>query len=96
MPESERYLFNHKEITELLIKHQNIHDGHWTIAIEFALSAANISTGPNDPTLYPSAIVPVRQIGIHRVEKPNPLSVDASEINPLKKSRKKNDVQVTG
>jgi len=95
MSESDRYLFNHKEITELLIKHKDIHEGYWSIAIEFALSAANVSTGPNDPDRCPSAIVPVRLIGIRRVDNPDQLSVDASVINPLKKIRKKKDSSVT-
>lgn len=89
MSEALNYVFSHREIAETLIVKQGIHEGHWSIYIEFALGAANIAAGPEDPNLFPSAIVPVRRIGIQKVDQPNQLSVDASVVNPLVKPVKK-------
>jgi len=83
MPEVLNYVFDHKELAGILIKKQDIHEGHWLIYIEFGFSAANITLGPDDPILLPSAIVPVKRIGIQRADQPNQLSVNAAEINPL-------------
>lgn len=89
MAEATSYAFTHKELAELLIKKQEIHEGFWAIYIEFGLGAANIATGPDDPNILPAAIVPVRRIGIHKHDKPNPLTIDASKINPVRKKNKK-------
>jgi len=88
MPEARNYIFSHKEITELLIKQQDIHEGFWAISIEFGLGAANLSSGPDDPNVMPSAIIPVKRIGIQKYDEPNPLTVDASHVNPIKPKKK--------
>jgi hypothetical protein len=88
MPEVINYAFNHKEITELLIKKQDIHEGLWVIYIEFGLGAALVSSGPDDPNILPTAIVPVKRIGIQKQDKPSLLTVDASQVNPSKKNAK--------
>jgi hypothetical protein len=88
MSEAINYVFSHKEIAELLIKKQDIHEGHWSIYIEFGLAAANIASSPEDPNLLPSAIVPVKRIGIQKLDQPNQLSVDAAHVNPIKPKRK--------
>lgn len=89
MPEAIMYAFTHKELAELLIKKQDIHEGFWAIYIEFALGAANIAASPDDPNILPAAIVPVKRIGIHRHDQPNPLTIDASRVNPIPKKLKK-------
>jgi len=86
MPETKSFTFNHKEIVEALIKQANIHDGKWQIIIEFGLAAVNSKVGENEYT--PTAIIPVKNIGIMRVDKDTPLSVDASLVNPKLKPKK--------
>jgi len=88
MSEAINYVFSHKEIAEILIKKQDIHEGHWSIYIEFGLGAANIAVSPEDPNLMPSAIVPVKRIGIQKFDQPNQLSVDAALVNPIKPKKK--------
>lgn len=89
MPEAMTYAFTHKELAELLIKKQDIHEGFWAIYIEFGLGAVNIAVDPNDPNMLPAAIVPVKRIGIHRHDQSNQLTVDASQVNPVVKKPKK-------
>ena len=82
MAEATSYVFDHKEIAEALIKHQGLHEGIWGVYIEFALQAANVSTGPTEEDLLPAAIVPVMKLGIQKFPKINKLSVDAAVVNP--------------
>jgi hypothetical protein len=80
MSEATKIMFSYKEIVVALIKQQGIHDGIWSLMVEFGLGAAN--AGPDDNELAPSAIVPVQKIGIHKVDSLTNLSVDAAVENP--------------
>ncbi|MEK6777752.1 MAG: hypothetical protein AABY87_12875 [bacterium] len=80
MAETKTLTFTHKEVVEALIKQQDIHEGIWQLYVEFGIAGANISTGEDQ--LSPSAIVPINKIGLHRVDKENPLAIDASIVNP--------------
>jgi hypothetical protein len=75
------YIFDYKEVAAALVKQQGLHEGLWGIYMEFGIGAGNIP-GPSENTMFPTAIVPVMKIGIHRFDTPNPLTVDAAEINP--------------
>lgn len=88
MAEATNYVFNHKEIAELLIIKQDIHEGFWSIYIEFGLGAGNVALGPEDPMPLPSAIIPVKRIGIQKYDQPNLLTVDAAIVNPSKPKKK--------
>ncbi len=83
MAEATRYVATYKEIAELLIKKEDIHEGLWGIFIRFGLSATNIADAAAGDALFPAAIVPVREIGIQRFEEANNLTVDAAVVNPL-------------
>lgn len=79
MPEADRFLFELKELAEVLVEKQGISQGHWGVYIEFGLAAANIPTGPNQIT--PASINLVQKIGIQKFAEPNSLTVDAAEVN---------------
>ncbi|HZE68595.1 MAG TPA: hypothetical protein VE135_03590 [Pyrinomonadaceae bacterium] len=86
MGEAIQYMFELREVTELLLKKQDIHKGLWMISIEFGQGAATIPTGPDGKTLQPAAINIVQHIGIKKHEgAPTNLTVDAEEVNPLPK-----------
>ena len=89
MPEATMISFSHKEVTEALLKGQDIHEGLWGIYIEFGLGAANIGQGPGDPNLLPAAIIPVTKIGIQKFAEANNLTVDAAVVNPPTKKTNK-------
>lgn len=85
MPKIEkRLVFEMKELAEILVKHTDIHEGHWGLAIEFGLGAANINVGPAEENVLPAAIIPVQKIGIQRFDKPSSITVDAAVVNPAK------------
>jgi hypothetical protein len=75
----------HKEVTLALIKHQNIHEGIWQLYVEFGIAAGNLpmsEESQDNLRLCPTAIVPIKAIGLMRVDKENPLALDASKVNP--------------
>lgn len=78
MPEADRLLFDLRELAEVLVKSQNIHEGHWGIYVEFGLAAANLPSGPGEIT--PAAINLVQKVGIQRFGSPNNLTVDAGKL----------------
>lgn len=85
MPQIDRFHFELKEITEILIKQADIHEGFWGIFFEFGLGGANVNVAPPpEERVVPAAIVPVQKFGIQRYDQPNPLTVDAAVVNPRK------------
>ena len=80
MPEPTQIVFTHKETVELMLKHQDIHEGIWGLFIKFGLRAANIGPSPSD--MMPSAIIPVLEIGLQRGKEEGNLFVDAAKVNP--------------
>lgn len=86
MADSTQVMLNHKEVVEALIKHQGLHEGLWSLAVEFGIGAATASGEPE--IFYPTAMVPVLRIGLNRAEKLNNLTVDAAKANPAKPPKK--------
>ena len=84
MPEKEKRIFAYRDLATILVKHADIHEGHWALCIEFGLGAANVPIADADGvlSLKPVAIVPVNSIGIQKHNEPSPLTVDAAEVNP--------------
>jgi len=86
MTDKEKTTFTVREVTEMLIKHARIHEGIWGPVFEFGLAAANVPVaGPNNEfSLRPTGMVSILQIGIKRFDEPNPLTVDAEKVNPVR------------
>lgn len=87
MAEATLITFTFKELAEMLVKKQDIHEGIWGLYVKFGIKAAN--AGESDADLRPTAIVPVLELGLQKFEALNNLSVDAAEINPAPKKMKK-------
>lgn len=86
MPETKNYVFPYQELTEILLRKLDVHEGHWGIYFEFALQGANVPTIPDPNTLLPAAVVFMKSVGIQRFDAPNNLTIDASKINPARPS----------
>ncbi|MFZ5452354.1 MAG: hypothetical protein ACOZF2_10880 [Thermodesulfobacteriota bacterium] len=87
MGEPQIIIFEYKEITEALIKHQGIHEGLWSLVIRFGLQTANVNVKAekeeSKEILVPGVIIPLLSMGIQKHDKSNPFTVDAAEVNPL-------------
>ena len=64
MAETLNYVFDLKEVVELLIKKQDITEGNWIISAEFGFAAIQTGAGPGDPNMTPAAINMLRKIGL--------------------------------
>jgi hypothetical protein len=82
MAETRVVAFAHRELAEILIRHQGIREGLWGVYFEFRIGAANVNVSPASDDLVPAAIIPVSKVGIQRFDEPNSLTVDAAKVNP--------------
>lgn len=79
---NENRTFSHKDVVAALIKHADIKEGIWALYVEFGIAGINIqSQGPGEPETHPAAIVPIQRIGLQRVDKETPLSIDAAKLS---------------
>ncbi len=83
MAEIKQYVFTYQEVVEALIKQQDLHEGIWALLLEFGIAGANIQGLGEE--IAPSAIVPVKKIGLQKVDAISPIAVDAAVVNPAKK-----------
>ncbi|MFM0110815.1 hypothetical protein [Paraburkholderia nemoris] len=73
----DEYTLSHQDVVKAVIIHQNIHEGFWTLNINFNVAATH---GPLVPD--PCLAVTIKGIGIMRASPTDPLAVDAALINP--------------
>src|SRR5690242_19212171 len=73
-------VYKHRDLVELMLKAQGIHEGIWGLYLRFGLGAANV--GPNDAELMPAAVIPVVEIGLQKFDRETNISVDAAKVNP--------------
>ena len=82
--------FSLVELTELLVKHQKLHDGLYNLSLEFQLAVGAV--GPTPELICPGAMIGVSRIGLSKTEKEkaNIHTIDAAKVNPApkKKARK--------
>lgn len=69
-----------KDLAVLLIKHYQIHEGLWDLALEMQVAAGRM--GPTPEQQLPGAMFIVSRIGLQKSEAPGPLTVDAAAVNP--------------
>jgi hypothetical protein len=82
MAQPTQFMFQHSELVAILIKAQDLHEGYWMLSLSFGLGAGNIASGEGGEGANPAAIVAVTGVGLQRVDKANPLAVNAAEVNP--------------
>lgn len=93
--------FDYKTIVTAMIKEQGLHEGMWQLYVEFGIVAANMGfrddANPNSPLgpedglpefILPTAIIPIKKIGLVKTEVATNLSVDAAKVNPKTAARK--------
>jgi hypothetical protein len=82
MAEATQYTFSWAEVAELLIRKQDIHEGDWTAAVEFVVTAAVVGPTPTDAK--PGLMVMSNSVQLVRTQPNTPphLVVDAAKVNP--------------
>jgi hypothetical protein len=85
MPEVSQFDFSPKEVLELLIKKQDVHEGIWALRFQYTLTGADIpySRGKNNE-LVPGAILRIPKFTLQRIDAEKANSLDAAKVNPAK------------
>ena len=75
------------ELTEILIKHKDLHEGLYNLSLEFQIAVGAV--GPSPELISPGAMIGVSRIGLSKTEeeKANIHTVNAAKINPAPKKR---------
>jgi hypothetical protein len=83
MAEATQYIFSHKELVEILIRHQGIHEGIWTVSFSLGMGNAQVPS-PSGGDTVPAIIVSILGVGLQKAEKETPSALDAAKVNPKK------------
>jgi len=70
-----------KDLTAALIRHYGLHEGLYDLYLEYQVAVGNF--GPSASQVVPSTVVGLSKLGVTKVTEPGPLTVDASEVNPV-------------
>lgn len=82
-----------REITELLIKHHELHEGMYDLAIEFQIAVGGV--GMDSSSILPGVMLNIRRIGLTKATKIGLTTVDAAEVNLRKVVKKAAEKKVT-
>jgi hypothetical protein len=93
MAEINQYSVSLRELIELIIKANNVHEGLWSLSVGFGIGIGTFGQTPDQ--LFPGASVTVSNVGIQRhppgapTTGPGVIVVDAAQVNPkAKKGRR--------
>jgi hypothetical protein len=78
-----------KDLAVVLIKHYDLTEGVFDLMVEYQIGIGAV--GPDKSSLVPGAMIGVSRIGLMPTTMSGINTVDASTVNPKKKSRKKVD-----
>jgi hypothetical protein len=71
-----------KEVGALLIKHYDLHEGLWDVAVEIQVAVGQLAM-PTDQSALPGAMFRISKVGLTHAPQVSQLTVNAAEINPL-------------
>ena len=74
------------ELTTLLVRHHGLHEGLWTLDVQFNAAGFN-NTPPGLEQSFPAVTVSMTSIGLVRPVTPDHLTVDAAAVNPARTPR---------
>jgi hypothetical protein len=84
------YTLSHQEVVKAIIIDQHIHEGLWTLNIDFNVEATHA------PRIHdPSLLVTIKGVGIKRAPPADLFAVDAALINPPSTQRVEEPAQMT-
>lgn len=83
------YTLSHQDVVKAIIIDQNIHEGFWTLNINFNVAASH---GPQLPD--PCLAVTIKGVGILRASSADPFAIDAALVNPVTPQRVEGTVQI--
>lgn len=86
---SNEYTLSHQDVVKAVIIHQGIHEGFWTLNVNFDVAAGHAAQAPD-----PCFAVTIRGIGITRASPADPFAIDAALVNPSAPQRVEGTVHI--
>jgi hypothetical protein len=84
MAEPTQFVFAHKEIAEMLVHKQGLHDGLWTLGFQLGMGNT-LAPSPTGGDPVPAVVVSILSIALQKADKDGPMTIDAAKVNPHKK-----------
>jgi hypothetical protein len=78
-----QYTFSHKQLIEILIRDQGIHEGIWAASFQLGMGNMNVPS-PTGGDPLPAVVVTIFGVGLQKVEKEEGNALDAAKVNPQK------------
>lgn len=75
-----------KAVTELLVKHYELHEGFYDLLVQFNIGLGAV--GPDVSSRSPGAMISLAKMGLIRSSAESGTAVDAGVVNPPSKLRK--------
>lgn len=76
-----------RELTTLLIKHYDLHEGRYDLLVEYQIGVGPV--GPDPASLVPGVMFGFGRVGLLEAKGDGPTSVDAAVVNPAPVKQKK-------
>ncbi|MBI5594030.1 MAG: hypothetical protein HY881_26580 [Deltaproteobacteria bacterium] len=79
------FLLTLREVTEILIKQQNLQEGLYNLSFEFKIAVGTVGAEPE--SVYPGSMIGISRLGLSKTDPKNNNihTVDAAQVNPLVK-----------
>ena len=74
-------LISTHDLAVLLVRHNRLHEGLYDLVVNFSISVGTFGLDPSTTPL-PGVMTSMGGVGLNRVAKRNPQTVDAAEVNP--------------
>jgi hypothetical protein len=71
-----------KELTEILIKHYDLHEGKYYLKLNFQIGTGLF--GPASDAICPTAMIGISKFGLMESVEDTPITIDAAKVNPPK------------
>lgn len=78
-PSTNPHMLPLRELGQLLVRHFELKEGLWDVAVEFQLAVGTL--GPSPEQVLPGTMVGVSKVGLSRAGKVGPLTIDASQLS---------------
>ena len=69
-----------RDVAELLVRHKDLHEGLYNLAFQFQIAIGAV--GPSPDVVVPGAMFGVSGLGLEKVDRMGPYTVDAAIVNP--------------
>lgn len=76
-----------RDLAVVLVKHYGLTEGKYDLMVEFQIGTGPM--GPDKDSLVPGAMIGLSRVGLLPVAKLSPNTIDASQVNPKKKTIRK-------